>query len=61
LLRKRSAVKKLPASLGAALARIVEALLRVTSPSTWMASSEKYGARATQLSSSSANATPASA
>ena len=59
--RARSVVKKLPASLGAAFARMVEALLRVTSPSTWMASSEKYGARATQLSSSNASATPASA
>ena len=47
--RARSRVKKLPASLGAALARIVETLLRATSPSTLIERIAKTGWRASHI------------
>src|SRR5207344_827247 len=49
LTERRSMVTKLPASLGAALARIVETLLRATSPSTLIERIAKNGWRASHI------------
>ena len=56
----RSSVKRLPASCGAAFARIVDTLLRVTSPSTRIERTANTGPRAAQRDASQTKASAAS-
>ena len=57
----RSTLKKLPASRGAALARMVGTLLRARSPSSWMLRMGNIGLRISQATPAASSPAPASA